>query len=155
MTAAKLFEITLGVQAGDSISGNTVEPYFMSLRRLLREKCNHVYGSVIKEFAFVLRIDGSIYHWEKYGCDYLRLQKKSGYVTVDVFMPLEVWHGAEDEKLKEFFITQFSEGFRLMLERTLKAGLIINDKKLTADFNSAIEEFQSLKITKPSIASVT
>lgn len=143
MTTTELFKVTLGVQSGDSISGNTVEPYFMGLRRLLRDKCSHDYGSVIKEFAFVLRIDGSIHHWEKQGCDYLRLQKKSGYATVDVFMPLEVWQGADDKKLKEFFVTQFSEGFRLMLERTLKAGIAIDDKKLRADFNLAIEEFQN------------
>ena len=143
MTELELFKVTLGVQAGDEVSDNVVEPYYMLLRRLLRDKCNHDYGSIIKELAFVLRIDGSIWHWEKYGCDHLRLQKKSGYATVDVFMPIEVWQGEDDKKLKVFFVTQFSEGFGLMLAKILKTGIEINDKKLTADFNSAIKDFIS------------
>ena len=50
--------VTLGVQAGDERAGQTTEPHFMSLRKLLASVCTGPYSTEVDEFALILRIDG-------------------------------------------------------------------------------------------------
>src|SRR5690242_3405491 len=90
--------ISFGVQAGDKESNTVVAPLYMRLRKLLEEKCSRGYGEELKELAFVLRIDGTIWHWEKSGCDNLRA-KKNGEATIDIFMPLDVWKGGDKQRI--------------------------------------------------------
>jgi hypothetical protein len=133
--------VTFGVQAGDVEAGNAVKPYFMKLRKLLADHCSGGYGETVDalELGFVLRIDGSIWHWEKYGCNNLRV-KKTGEATIDIFMPVEVWKKG-GLNIQQFLSSEVRKGFALMTDRLVKKGIAFDKEKLTAYFELAMTNF--------------
>lgn len=133
--------ISFGVQAGDKEANAAVSPHYLELRKLLAEKCSRGYGPKFKEMAFVLRIDGAIWHWGKSGCDNLQ-GKKRGEATVDIFMPMNIWQQGEDE-IRDFLVKETSKGFILMLDKLLSLGVSFNQDELASDFDSAIKLFSA------------
>lgn len=141
MTAPARAAVSLGVQAGDKDADKAVSPHYLALRRLLAEKCTATYSEVIREFAPVLRIDGSIWHWDKQGCGNVRVQKKSGYATVDIFMPVEIWSGGDGKCIRRYLVTHLTSGIESMLEKASGAGISVDRSKLIADVAAATSEF--------------
>jgi len=142
MSEAAKGRVTFGVQAGDKEAHTAARPVFMRLRLLLREKCNGDYGEELKELAFVLRVDGEIDHWEKTGCDNLRVTKK-GDATIDIFMPIEAWQRKSYEDIRDFLAAHARDGFAQMLKGLLKKGFAFESAKLVADFELAMLRFES------------
>lgn len=139
MSISKTNCVTFGVQAGDKESDQAVKPYYMKLRRALADRCRRDYGQHLKEMAFVLRIDGSIWHWEKSGCDHLRV-KRSGEATVDIFMPISVWQ-AGASAIQAYLYEHTLHGFKLMYEKMAQKGILLNTEALSADFEAALDDF--------------
>jgi hypothetical protein len=134
--------ISLGVQAGDEKADNIIKPFYMRLRKLFLDKCSRGYGEKLKELAFVLRIDGAIWHWEKSGCDNLRV-KKSGEATIDIYMPIEIWTQSNNKLIQQFLLDEIKNGFSLMIERLVFKGVPFEKESLIADFESAMSSFVS------------
>jgi hypothetical protein len=132
--------ISLGVQAGDEKADVIIKPFYIKLRKLLSEKCSRGYGEKFKELAFVLRIDGTIWHWEKSGCDNLRV-KKSGEATIDIFMPIDIWTQANNSLIQQFLFEEIKKGFSLMIERLVSKGIMFEKDNLITDFESAMASF--------------
>lgn len=133
--------ITFGVQAGDSAANAVVQPHYMRLREVLREHCRGDYSEAIKEFAFVLRIDGKISQWQKIGCDYLRVSPKRGCATVDIFMPMDVWEDHRSSQIPSFLRHYIEEGFMQIMERVASKKIAIKTEELYSDFGRAMAAF--------------
>jgi hypothetical protein len=138
--------ITFGVDAGGSAAGSTCEPFFMALRKSLARNTQKAYGEIIKEFAFVLRIDGDIGYWKKTGCDYLRVTPKHGYATVDIFMSEEIWRDGDGGKIRDYLAEHAETGFNMMLNRVKQKKIPLDAELLTSDFERAIGEFRAQPI---------
>lgn len=132
--------ISLGVQAGDKEANAAVAPHYMQLRKLFAEHCSRGYGASFKEMAFILRIDGEIWHWEKYGCKNPKA-KRSGESSVEIYMPIEVWKGGDSIKINAFLRTELHIGFSLMLAKLESFSVEFDKFKLVSDFEGALAAF--------------
>ncbi len=130
--------ITFGVQAGDPAANAIVQSHYMRLREALREHCRGDYSETIKEFGFVLRIDGEILRWQKTGCDHLRVSPKRGYATVDIFMPIDVWEDHRPSRIPSFLRQHVEEGFAQIMERIASKKIAIRTEELYSDFRKAM-----------------
>lgn len=135
--------ISLGVQAGDVESDSVVNPIYMSLRRLLASKCKGEYGPGFKDIGFVLRIDGKIWYWRKRGHQNLRV-KQDGDVSLDIFMPEEIWKPRDDQQIKAFLAEEVRLGFHAAIERMTAKKIPFNRELLVRDFEDALAEFERM-----------
>lgn len=134
--------ITFGVQAGDKQGNDIVSPFYLKLRKNLAEKCSNGYGNGLKELAFILRIDGALWHWDKSGCSNLRANKK-GEASVDIYMPVDIWKPGDKERIKHFLITETKNGFYMMIDKLTKLNISFNAELLIQDFNQAMDSFNN------------
>ena len=125
--------ITLGVQAGDSNAGNTTEPYFMPLRKLLASMCKGPYSPEVDEFALILRIDGEGWHWDFEGCQKLRRSKKDRYITIDIGVPRNRWENVSPTEMRLYLVGNMEVALRLCIDRLIKDKVEINADGLMAD----------------------
>jgi hypothetical protein len=134
--------ITLGAQVGDQRANEATGVHHTDLRKLLRENCVGPYSAEIDEFAFVLRIDGDIWHWDFEGAEKLRLSRKRRYITVDIGVPRSRWQGVTAEEIRKYLADSLEQGLAQMVEKLTKSKIDVNAEALTADFSNALRKFQ-------------
>jgi hypothetical protein len=133
--------VTLGVDAGGKDANSATAEHYMALRRLLESECQGPYSSTIKEIALVLRIDGSVQDWGKRGVDNVRIQKKSGYATADIFVTSDVWRMADTKSIRSYFATEVVAAVRKIAESAAKAKVPLDGERLLLDVDRAIKKF--------------
>jgi hypothetical protein len=133
--------VTLGVQAGDKDVASKLEPYYMKLRRLLAKKCVGPYCPAVDEFAIVLRIDGSIWHWDFEGCKYLRLSKRKRYVTIDIGVPPRVSGDTDAEAVKRYLMDNVSDALSRMMGRLVERKFDVDVARMRNDLQAVSAAF--------------
>lgn len=93
--------VTLGADIGGKDAFVATHDLVLSLRRFLKQHCRGPYGATVREFALVLRIDGSVQAWGKKGAEAVRFQQQNSYVTADIFVPTESWSGVEVAEVRK------------------------------------------------------
>jgi hypothetical protein len=132
---------TLGVQAGDKAADAAMSPHYMSLRQLLAAEMSGSYSDDLDEFAPVLRIDGSIWHWDREGVANVRVSKKARHATVDVFVPESVWKGSAAEKIRSYLAEQLQVAFESMLQRSESNKIRVDVQRLKVDLAKVVKRF--------------
>lgn len=133
--------VTLGVQAGDERAGQTTEPHFMSLRKLLASVCIGPYSTEVDEFALILRIDGDGWHWNFEGCQKLRRSKKDRYITIDIGVPRQRWDGVSSDKIREYFSKNVELALAMCIEKLKKDKANIDGDALLRDYQKVKEQY--------------
>lgn len=133
--------VTLGADVGGTDADVAMKPHYMKLRKALERWCTTTYTSELQEFAIILRIDGSVQSWGKRGVDFIRLQKKKGYATADIFVPAALWQAGVVSDIRGYLAEQSIAALVSMLEKVKQAKIPIDAAKLLADANSAVEDF--------------
>jgi hypothetical protein len=143
MSSGSNATVSFGVQAGDKSADAAVSPHYLALRQLLARTCVGPYSELIREFRLVLRIDGSIWHWEKTGPEGARIQKKSGYATVDIYMPKSAWDGKDPSSIREFLATETANAVALIADRAYEAGVPLDRQHLASDIDAVMRAFRT------------
>jgi hypothetical protein len=133
--------IIFGADIGGAKAAKEVSPHLQQLKQLLYKYCDNIYCKEVDEFAPILRVDGDIAYWNTEGCEKLRLSKRYGYVTIDVYMPRARWEGTDVIDIRKYLINNLKDALKLMVNRLKKEKYIVNDNKLWADFIKVEEEF--------------
>lgn len=133
--------VTLGADVGGKDADKVVGGYHLALRRALAEHCRGGYSPVLKKFALVLRIDGSVQSWRKRGVDHVRIQKKSGYATADIFMPADIWKDESADKIRAYLATEVEVAIRRIIESAQKVKVQIESGRLLDDLDAAVKAF--------------
>jgi hypothetical protein len=127
---------------GDERADEATNSHCAELRKLLREHCAGPYSREIDEFAFVLRIDGDIWHWEFEGPDKLRLRRKARYITVDIGMPRSRWDGVKPESIRSYLSDSLTQGLAQMMAALTKSKVEFDAARLSADFGDALRRYR-------------
>jgi hypothetical protein len=133
--------VTLGVQTGDIEATKATKPAFMILRKQLAAHCTAPYSPTVNEFAIVLRVNGSLWHFEGEGVQRLRINRKDAYVTADFVMPEARWKGIPLEDIKSYLAAGALETLQAMCEHLKKLKIEVNAAKLIEDANLATAAF--------------
>ena len=133
--------ISLGVQAGDKAADRAMSPHYLELRKLLAECCKGTFGSGVREFAPVLRIDGSIWHWDREGFDYPQYQRRSQLASVDVFVPRSIWQGNDVAQIRTYLATTLRAALAALAELLLHEGTALDRDALMASVDTALHQF--------------
>ncbi|MDX1965267.1 MAG: hypothetical protein SFX18_19130 [Pirellulales bacterium] len=133
--------ITLGVQAGDEEAGDTMNGYFMPLRKLLAKNCVGPYSTAIAEFSLVLRIDGKISYWNFEGCDRLRINHRCRYITIDIGVPESRWRNSDPTSIANYLVDCVAEGLKMMVAKLIKSKIEVAEAQLFADFETVRNEY--------------
>jgi hypothetical protein len=126
-------KITLGVQSGSPEASDAMRPAFLSLRKRLAADCTAAYSSTIKEFAIVLRISGSIWHFEGEGVHKLRINRKDAYVTADYVIPEARWNGVAPSEINKYLAAAVRETVHAMSQHLVRLKVTVDAVKLTED----------------------
>jgi hypothetical protein len=124
--------ITLGMQT--SGEDRRTEPHVIQLRKLLAAHCNGPYSTEIAEFAPILRVGGDMQEFDFRGCERIRRNRKSAYITVDIALPSQEWKNRTDSHIREFLIQVLEMGLRCCLDRLRKDRVEVQAEKLLSDF---------------------
>lgn len=133
--------VTLGVDAGGKDANQATSLHYMHLRKLLDRECRGPYGEAVSELALVLRIDGSIQAWNKHGAGNIRLQKKSGYVTADVFVPEAAWKDADVVTIRTCLANGVRDAVQQVITRLEAAKMSMEVLTLSKDVERALSLF--------------
>lgn len=133
-------QVTLGADVGGKDAHGATHDSVLALRRHLQQKCKGPYGSVVKEFALVLRIDGSVQIWGKSGVENAVFQRKNTFATADIFVPVSDWSGRDTRHIRKVLavgVVKAIEKLAELAERK-KIDIAIND--LRRDVGAAANE---------------
>ena len=132
---------TLGVQAGDKPADEATRPHYMELRKLFDRTMSGSYSDDVGEFAPVLRVDGSMWHWDRDGVDNVRVSKKTGHATADIFVPTTVWAAGDPQKIRSYLGGQVAVAYELISARMLSTRLKCDHERLRRDVSEVVKQF--------------
>lgn len=141
MTSPDRDVMTLGADVGGRDAAVATHDHILALRKLLQQECQGPYSDVIKEFALVLRIDGSVQRWGKSGVDNVRLFQKAEYATADVFVPSNVWEKQDVTELRQFLAFGVRSAVADIAQRAAKKKVRVSLELLTSDIDRAVHRF--------------
>jgi hypothetical protein len=142
VTARSVF--TLGVQAGDKDADTAIRRHYLQLRQLFDSLMAGSYSLDIKEFAPVLRVDGSIWHWDREGVDNVRIFKKTARATADIFVPAAVWNVNDDSAVRKYLSDQLVATYKLIADAITAADLSCDHDRLRQDIDRVVAEYRRL-----------
>jgi len=135
----KTATITLGAQSsGDD---DRTDKHILELRRLLVAHCEGPYSDEISEFALVLRIGGNIQEFDFEGCERIRRNRKSNYITVDLGFPSRRWRGLADNEIRKYLADIVETGLLCCLHRLKKDKVRVREAALMRDFTEVKRRF--------------
>lgn len=122
---------SLGSQVGGSDAAEATIKDEQQLRDLMNDWTGY-YSSDVREFAFILRVDGEIdtytQKWNIHGAQ--RAKRKKNWVEVEIGVPANWWRGAS---YKERLASEIEKGLHSMIEllqrnkRDIKAEVLLAD----------------------------
>jgi hypothetical protein len=133
--------VTLGADVGGKDAHGATHEHVLSLRRLLQRKCVGPYGATVKEFALVLRIDGSVQAWGKSGADNAAFQRKGTVATADIFIPLSAWSGRDAATIRQVLAAGVVDAIETLAELSERQKIDIAIDRLRRDIGDAAREF--------------
>lgn len=103
------------------------------------------YTSAVGEFAFLLRVDGSILRytelWKIKGAQKAKLKK--GWVEVEIGVPQSWWHNDNVEGYKKQLAQAIEEGLHSMIELLKEKHLEVDAETLLGDWEKIKRDFLS------------
>lgn len=133
--------VTLAGQVMGPDAAEATRAAHIALRTLLDELCVGPYSQEVDEFAPILRIDGSIYQWNREGCAYLRRSRKDRYITIDIFVPISQWKNRSEREIREYLATQVKEALTLCIKRLQKDKTPVDGEALMRDYEKVVREY--------------
>ncbi len=133
--------VLLAVQAGDKVADRAVAPHYEALRGTLAARCLSPYSPVIKELSPVLHVDGAVWHWDLWGYDNTRVQKKSGHARVDIFMPSGIWQAGSALEIRQYMARHLRGAMESVAKKIISLGIQLDSPRLLSDVDMAIDDF--------------
>lgn len=133
--------VTLGADIGGTDAFVATHDLVLYLRRLLKQNCRGPYGTTVKEFALVLRIDGSIQAWGKKGAEAVRFQQKNTYVTVEIFVPTDSWSGVEEADIRKTLAAGVTDAIESVVKVAERKRIEIDGSRLRNEAGEAAKQF--------------
>ena len=131
--------ITLGVQtSGDD---DRTDKHVLELRKLLATCCGGPYTSEVREFALILRIGGKFQEFNFEGCERVRRNRRSKYITVDLGFPSRRWRGVSDSEIRKYLVGVVETGLLCCLHRLEKDKVEVRNAALMKDFAEVKRRF--------------
>jgi hypothetical protein len=125
---------SMGAQIGGPDYLATAQHQEQQLRNAFNQWIGN-YSPDVKEFAFLLRIDGSIHRytemWQIRGAQKAKL--KRNWIEVEIGIPQEWWLQSRDDKYKRRRAEEVESGFRSMIE-------VLQSKKRRIDAERLLED---------------
>jgi len=110
------------------------------------------YSSAVREFAFLLRVDGEIHtytqEWNIQGAQ--KAKRKKDWIEVEIGVPRSSWEGEEGRNYKHFLVSEVEKGLRSMIDVLKASRLDINGGALLSDWEKIKEEYLSGKSSSSS-----
>lgn len=133
--------VTLGADVGGKDAHAATHEIVLSIRHLLRQKCIGPYSATVKEFALVLRIDGSVQAWGKNGAKNVAFQRRNTFATADIFVPINEWSGRDVAHIRKFIVNGVIDAIELLAELAERKKIDIDIDSLRRDVGFAAREF--------------
>jgi hypothetical protein len=96
------------------------------------------YTNAIKEFAFILRVDGKVHkytqEWNIVGAQ--PAKRKKDWVEVEIGVPEEWWREDQGRKYRGYLIGEIERGLRSMIELLQQNKYAIKEEALLADWHN-------------------
>jgi hypothetical protein len=144
--SAPLNFFSLGAQTGGQTSSEAREQE-QSLRDLFNAWTGD-YSSDIREFAFLLRVDGHIHRytamWNIYGAQ--KAKRKRDWIEVEIGVPETWWRLAHTDQYKKRLAEEIEKGFNSMIEVLRKNRRDIRAETLLRDWFQVKAKFLEPKV---------
>jgi hypothetical protein len=132
---------SLGAQIGGQ-TGKASRDQMQELRDLFNQWTGD-YSADIREFAFLLRVDGEFHRytamWNVYGAQ--KAKRKRDWIEVEIGIPETWWGWSHTDQFKKRLAEEVEKGFVSMIEvlrknrRDIKADSLLNDwSKIKSQF---------------------
>ncbi len=124
---------------GAQIGGPDYRPEARIQEQQLRDALNRWtgdYSTDVREFAFLLRIDGEIHRytdlWQIVGAQ--KAKRKRDWIEVEIGIPKAWWQEAKNDAYKKRLADEVEAGFRSMIELLQRNKRSINAQALLDDW---------------------
>jgi hypothetical protein len=138
---------SIGAQTGGPDSRREANAQEQQLRDMFNQWKGD-YSDDIDEFAFILRIDGSLHMytemWGIYGAQ--QAKRKHDWIEVELGIPKERWAEATTGKYKPWLAGEIEKGFVSIINVLRAKKRDIKAEKLLADWNKIKSEFLSTPV---------
>lgn len=135
---------SLGSQVGGADAAIATGHYEQELRDAMN-RWSGDYSAAVREFAFVLRVDGAIHaytkEWNIQGAQ--GAKRKKDWIEVEIGVPRSSWEENKGRTYKEYLVTEIDKGLRSMIEVLLRSGAEVNKEALLGDWEKLKRDYLS------------
>lgn len=133
--------VSLPAEVGGEDAHAATHEHILALRKLLREKCKGPYSSIVKEFEFVLVIDGSVQAWPKAVASRTVFRNKKALASIDIHLTRDKWFACNPATIRMNLVVGVVEALEKLHELTVKRKVDLASDQLQRDVRTAVEEF--------------
>ena len=133
--------ISITVDVGGKDAHEATQKHILALRKLLHLNCSRSHTSAVKEFALLLRIDGSVHAWGKNCVDNAIIQRRNGCAMADIYLSHESWFGVGDRRIREQLGASVRSAVDLIVELAGREKIDIDADRLRRDVGVALAQF--------------
>lgn len=133
--------ISVSAQFGGGPGSTLVKPHFFELKKALRSAGREIPCEVIREIAFILRVDGDIVQFNFEGCERIELNRRKKYISIDVGVPVARWKDRSDLEIAEYLAVSMRDGLEQMLSRLRAEKLSCDDATVRAMFEEGMARY--------------
>lgn len=124
--------VTFAIQDGGA-RGRHVTPSLLEMRVLLSKFCRGPYSPDVRQFAYLVRLDGEFVQWNFEGCERLRRSFKEGYIQIDLGIPIHQWNLVTEREFREYVMSCVLAGAIMWIERLRRDKTVMNGEAFLRD----------------------
>lgn len=133
--------ISVSAQFGGGPGSTLVKPHFFQLKKALLFAGREIPCEVIREIAFILRVDGNIVQFNFEGCERIELNRRKKYISIDVGVPVARWKDRSDLEIAEYLAVSMRDGLEQMLARLRAEKLSCDDATVRTKFEEGMRRY--------------
>jgi hypothetical protein len=135
--------ISIGAQCGGPVD-NGLSDIKIDLWKLLFKHCTSSHCPSVKHFALALRIGGKFIDYTPECIDSIRRNNREDYIGADIVVPQKIWKGKTTNQLRDYLADRVKEALVLCVARLRKDKELVDEVKLFAQIDKAIELFRKI-----------
>lgn len=131
----------ISAQYGDIESAAAIRPNFRAIKAALRADVDAIACEHIHQFAYVLRVSGSITSFEFEGCEKIDLNRRKHYISIDVGVPMVRWKDKTDTEIAQYLVNVLPDGLEQMLARLRTEKIVCDEAVVRGLFAQGIARY--------------
>jgi hypothetical protein len=135
----------LAAQVSGPDAGAVMRSHILAIKQAFRENAHGPFATVIDQFTFILRVDGSVRTWSIPEVGGIDFNPKKKYISIDIHIPLGVWQ-AGDRSVCHHIDRTFRLGLADMITKLQSKSVSVDEEAAKDSLSKALRQYSHVNL---------